>query len=497
MTIVRQTSKSRTKKHRPNLWFERLMALIATINLCLVIFDITYIPLRDFWFSGQVRVGNIRSAYITTKGIKVDIIPENISNFITQYDDVKGIVPNKDTEQYLAKFEQLKQELENNNIESPGSVKILGDLRRLSMEMVQTNPFAEANKTGNLERVKNKMREHIPNHENSAKQAFWQFWTPVYLQGRVEEQLSFFDKEIKPLIASNYYRHIGENGNFINNFGFIDFPFGVIFAIEFIGRTWLISRRRTGVSWLDAMLWRWYDILFLIPFWRWLRIIPVTLRLNQAEIINLDSIQKQASQGLVAGIAEDVTEVVIIRSINQIQASVRQGDIGKILSHHTTNPYIDINNTNETAEIIRILAKVIADRVLPAIQPEAETLLQYSVDKALQQSPAYRGIKLLPGGDRTIATLSHQLVSQTYSAFATALQNILEEDEQFDRLVDSLVTNINKSLSDELQAQQSLNKIEMLLIDLLEEIKINYVERLSDEDIEEILEQTRSIRKNN
>jgi hypothetical protein len=363
--------------------------------------------------------------------------------------------------------------------------------------MVQTNPFAEANKMGNLERVKNKMREHIPNHENSAKQAFWQFLTPVYLQGRVEEELSFFDQEVKPLIASNYYRHIGENGNFINNFGFIDFPFGVIFAIEFIGRTWLISRRRTGVSWLDAMLWRWYDILFLIPFWRWLRIIPVIIRLNQAEIINLDSIQKQASQGLVAGIAEDVTEVVIIRSINQIQASIRQGDIGKILSHHHTNPYIDINNTNETAEIIRILAKVIADRVLPAIQPEAETLLQYSVDKALQQSPAYRGIKLLPGGDRTIATLSHQLVSQTYSAFATALQNILEEDEQFDRLVDSLVTNINKSLSEELQAQQSLNKIEMLLIDLLEEIKINYVERLSDEDIEEILEQTRSIRKNN
>ena len=474
------------------------MALIAIVNFCLVIFDLTYVPLRNFWFSGQIRVGNVRSAYITTEGIKLDIIPENISAIITKYDDVKGIVPNKDTEEYLATVERLKAELANNNndVNSAIATDILGDLRRLSIEMVQTNPFAEANQTGNLERIKNRMREHIPNHQNSAKQAFWQFWTPIYLQGRVEEQLAFFDKEIEPLIDSNYYRHIGENGNFINNFGFIDFPFGALFALEFLGRSWFISRRHAGISWLDAMLWRWYDILFLVPFWRWLRIIPLTIRLNQAQIINLDAIQKQASQGLVAGIAEDVTEVVIIRLINQMQTSIRQGDISRILSQHNNNPYIDLNNTNETAEIIRILAKTIADRVLPAIQPEAETLLEYSVNKALQQSPAYRGIKLLPGGDRTISTLSHQLVSQTYSAFASALQAILEEDEQFDRLVDSLLTNINKSVSSELQAQQSLNKIEILLIDLLEEVKVNYVERLSDEDIEEILEQTRSLRQN-
>ena len=94
-----------------------------------------------------------------------------------------------------------------------------------------------------------------------------------------------------------------------------------------------------------------------------------------------------------------------------------------------------------------------------------------------------------------MTNLNHQLVSQTYSSFASVLQAILEEDEQFDHLVQSLVTKINQSISDELKAQQSLNKIETLLIDFLEEIKINYVKRLSDEDIEEILEETRSLRK--
>lgn len=496
MTIVKRKSQARVKKRGINLWFERFMALIATINLCLVAFDLTYVPLRDFWLYGEVRIGDVKSAYIELEGITVDLIPPTISQFITQYDVVKGIVPHRTTEAYLAKVERLEQELVTERATDLKAINtLLGDLRRQSIEIIQTNPFAEANKTGTLERIKNRMREYLPNSENSARQAFWQFWSPAYFLDNPTAALNFFNLEIQPLIASNYYREIGENGGYINYFGFIDFPFGVIFGLEFLARTWYISRRRTGISWLDAMLWRWYDIFFLLPFWRWLRIIPVVIRLDQARIISLNSIQKQISQGIVAGIAEDVTEVVVIRLINQMQTSVRQGDIGRLLSQSGANPYIDINNTNEIAEIIRILAKTIADRVLPAVKPEAETLLQYSIEKALKQSPAYQGIKFLPGSERTISTLSQQLISQSYEAFSGALQAALAEDKQFDRLLESLVANISKSVSSELQAQQSLDKIELLLLDFLEEIKINYVERLSAEDIEEILEQTRSIRK--
>jgi hypothetical protein len=469
---------------------------VATINLLLVIFNLTYVPLRDFWLSGQVTIGNFKFGYVELKGIKVDFLNENISKFITQYDRFKGIIPNRDTEQYLEKVDQLEQALVNNEINSPEVTAILGDLRRQSIEMIQTNPFAEANKTGTLERIKNRMREYLPNQAKSAKQSFWQFWSPDYLQNKAKAQLKliFFDRQIRPLIASNYYRDLGENGQYIDNFGLIDFPFGVIFALEFLARTWYISRSRTGVSWLDAMLWRWYDILFLLPFWRWLRIIPVTIRLNQAHLIDLHAVQKQASQGIVASIAEDVTEVVVIRIINQLQTSIREGEITKLLSQHQNNPYIDINNTNETVEIVKILSQLIVYEVLPKIRPEAEALLEYSIEKVFKQTPAYQGIRFLPGGDRTIANLTQQLVKQTYQVFSDALQAALEEDEKFNQLLESLLNNLTKSFSSEIKAKQSLVKIEFLLIDLLEEIKINYVERLSSEDIETILEQTRSIR---
>ncbi|MGL5831729.1 MAG: hypothetical protein ACRC1Z_00660 [Waterburya sp.] len=496
MTIVQRTPR-RVKRSRPNLWFERFMALVAVINLLIVGFDLSYIPLRDFWLSGQVTLGAINTAYGKLPGLKFDLLPQNVSQVVTQYDVVKGIIPNRDTQEYLAKVEQLELELTTNGVDSPQAKSLFGDLRRRSIELIQTNAFAEANKTGNLERIKHKMRSHLPNPDNSAKVAFWRFWNPDYFKGKVTEEIAFFNREIQPLLATNYYRSIGENGGYVDYFGLIDFPFGVLFGLEFLGRSWLISRRRVGVSWLDAMLWRWYDVFFLLPIWRWLRVIPVTVRLNQAQIINLDSIQKQLSQGLVAGIAEDVTEVVIIRLINQIQFSLRNGDLERLLSQQTANAYVDLNDTNEIIELVRILAKVTADRVLPAIQPEVETLLQYSIEKALKQSPAYQGIKILPGGDRTISSISHQLVSQSYNAFSSTLQAMLAEDKQFDRLVESLISNVGKSISSELQAQQSMTKIELLLVDLLEEIKINYIEQLSQEDIEDILEQTRSLRQQN
>lgn len=240
------------------------MALLAVVNLLLVIFNLTYVPLRDFWLTGRVSVGDIRSAYFELEGITIELIPHPVSQLITQYDTLKGIVPDRDTEEYLILVEQLQQELAENNkdLTSPEVSRLLRDLRWRSAEIIDNNPFAEANKTGTLERIKNEMREHLPNSANSAKQAFRQFWSVENLQDNLEEELDFFDTEIQPLFASNYYRYLSDNGGYVDYFGFIDFPFGVIFGLEFLTRTWFISRRRTGVSWLDAMLWRWYDIFF-------------------------------------------------------------------------------------------------------------------------------------------------------------------------------------------------------------------------------------------
>ena len=492
MTIVRNSAVKKTRRSR-NLWFERIMALLATLNLLLVFFDLTYVPFRDFWFNGQVRIGHISSAYIETDGISLDLIPANISKIITKYDDIKGIVPHRATASYIDKVAELEQQLTNDSIDSPAIARTLQELRDRSVDMVDNDPFAAAGKSGTLERIKNIMREHIPNEENSSKQAFQAFWTVDFLRDRSEEELAFINQEIVPLMKTNYFRYWAENNSYINNFSLIDLPFCLIFLLEFLCRTWYLSRTYTGINWRDAMLWRWYDIFLFLPFWRWLRVIPTVIRLNTAELINLISIQKQISQGIVAGIAEDITEVVIIRVIGQMQTSVRQGEITKFLEAGSDD-YIDLNNINETTELIKIFANTLVDQVLPKIQPEAEALLEYSIEKAIQQSGAYQGISLIPGGKDAVSSLTQQLVTQSYQGFSAALQAALAEDKKLEKLAESLIDSIRQSFFTEIQGKQRLKNIESLLVDLLEEVKVNYVERLSEEDVEQILEQTRNLR---
>jgi hypothetical protein len=471
------------------------MAAIATANYLLVLFDLTYIPLRDFWLQGRVQLF-VKLGQLVEQEIPPDPIVIPRPPITAGYDWVKGIEPNRETETYLRQVDRLENQIVGTPLQSPQITGILANLRRQSEEIIDTNPFQMADKTGTLEKMKNLMRQHVfGTNEGSSKEAFKQFWSVENLSGgRYRQELEFFNRKIRPLLVVNYYRPIGENGEPVNNFGLLDFPFFSIFALEFLGRTWFISRRRTGVSWLDAMTWRWYDVFLLIPLLRWLRIIPVVLRLHQAQLIDLHQIQKQASQGFVAGIAEDVTEVVVVNVLNQVQTSIRNGEIAKLLAQGTQRAYIDLNDINETVEILKLLVNLLVYQVMPAIKPDVEALLQYSIEKAIAQTPGYQGARFLPGAEQLGKNLTKQLVDRLYQTVHEGLKNLTQSDPQFDTLLQRLTENLVKSLGSEVQAQQSIDRLEYLLTALIEEVKINYVQRLSEEDVEAILDQTRALR---
>ena len=502
---TRTSSATLTKKKRLNLWFERLMALLALTNYLLVLFDISYIPLRDFWLQGRMQL------FIKVGPFEKDIPERPIQvlpfNLTPAYDWVKGIVPYRDTEIYLRKVDLLNEKISEQGLQSPEEAAatavqsakeiddILADLRERSIAMINTNPFQIADKTGTLERIKNKMREHIfDDPDASSKKAFDVFWSRSYLnKAGYREQLNFFDEQIKPLIATNYFRAIGENGKPVNNFGLLDFPFFLIFFTEFLLRSWYISRQHKGLSWFDAMLWRWYDIFLLIPIWRWLRIIPVVIRLDQSKLIDLKRIQKQTKQGFVASIADDITQVIIVQVINQVQASITDGEIRNLLFKNTVSPYIDLNEVNETAEIAKLVSRLVVCDVLPKVHGEFEELLQYNLQGILSQNPAYQNLEKLPGFKNIENQLSRQIANQVYKTFLDLLRTLVEEDPEFDRLVDQLMQNLQQTMAKELQSTHSFEQLESLLTALLEEIKVNYVQRLSHEDIEQILEQTRTL----
>lgn len=484
------------------LFISRIIAIISVTNLGVVAFDLTYIPLRDIWLNGKITVGSFKIGPYKYDGLPLKIIPNSLSKVITKYDVIKGIEPYRDTEQYLQEVDQFINSLNNGNLNNSQSQNILFNLREKSVEIIEQDPFKLSNKSGNLEKIKNLMKEHmesfIDNPEKSSRIAFSSFWTVEHLENNLVAELEFFNQEIRPLVNTNYYRPIGENGEFVDYFGLIDFPFFVIIFADFILRCLAISFRYQGVKFQDAILWRWYDLIFLLPTWRWLRIIPVAIRLDEAKLLNSKAIKKQASQGFVAGIAEDITEVVVLRVINQVQNVIKEGPIEKMLiPPEEQKEYIDLNDTNEIAEISKLLINLIVVQVLPEIRPDVENLLVYILAKTIKESPVYQNIATLPGMIDFPQKISTTLAHQLYQIMLDTIDNLLKEDPIFDQYLEKIMAKLSKTIQLNTSSKYDVNRIEQLLIALLDEIKVNYVQKLSEGDIEALLDEKRALQQKN
>ena len=442
------------RANRKATWFEQIMAAIALINLVLVLFDLSYIPYRDL--------------YLRT-----------LPNFTKWYGEkLKGIEPDRTTAAYL----KLVDALENQDIAD--SQTLLAQLREQSEVIVDENPFAVAGKSGTLERIKNLMRDRF--QEDSSKAAFNQFWSEDYLGTNTPEKLAFFDREIRPLMNTNYFRGINERGNPIDLFWRIDLWFMALFAAEFLVRTYVLSRRHADASWTDAMLWRIYDVPLFLGFWRWLRIIPVTLRLHQAGWVNLEPTRNRVSRAIVSQFAVELTEIVLLRAIDQTQRLIQDGDITRwLLEASDRNQYVDLNGIDEVQTLAKHLSDVMVYKVLPKVKPDLDALIEHSVIGALQQAPAYQGLKFMPGFDNISAQISHQVVAELSKTLTRTLQTA-SADPKTATLTGRLVDRLGETLRYELQNAETAAEIRQLLSDLLEELKINYVERIAEEDVEQI-----------
>ncbi len=448
---------------RRNRWFERLIAIIAVVNLGLVSFDLSYVPWRDFYFQEFPRLTQL-------------------------YDPIKGIQPHRETQNYLAHVDELEKQVAQTGLQSPQVEKLLQELRSLSDEMIQDNPFAVANKTGSLEKIKNQIRVHMS--RESAHKAFDLFWSFDHLsQAGWQKEINFFNTHIQPLIQINYYRRIGINGKFIDNFWLIDLPFIILFSLEFIAHTFYIYRNRTELTWLEAILRHWYDLFLLLPFWQWLRVISVIIRLYQANLLNLEPVRAQIKRDFVTNFAKELTEIVGIRIINQAQEAIQRGNVAHWLFHpDPRHPQTKINNTNEVQAIANRLIDLSVHQVLPKIKPDIEALMHYSIESILKQSPIYQQLQSLPALRHLPTQLTEKLVTDmsqtTYSTLTTFV-----EDPVIVELSNRLSQNFSQALATEVQKEHNLQEIQSLLVELLEKIKINYIKNITEEEVEKTWEE--------
>ncbi len=448
---------------RRNLWYERLMAAIATANLAVVGFDLSYVSMRDFWLRGAISLGPM--------SLQVPLPP-----IPRWYDPVKGIEPHRETEQYLSLVKDLEVKLLATGINSPEVDEQLKMLRDESTKMVEGNWFQGAGKSGNLEKIKNRFRDRLD--VKSSRQAFDQFWSREYLLNRgVDSEIKFFDQKIRPLITTNYYRSTGEDGLPTDYFWLLDMPFVALFGLEFLARTFYLTRRHKdqNLKWLDAMLWRWYDVLFLVPIWQWLRVIPVAIRLDHAEVIGLDRIRDQATQGIVTNIAEELTEAVLVQIIDRVQAGISTGSLSRWIIASANRPYQDLNQRDEVREIIDRVLRVTVKQALPKVKPDLEAVIRHVLEGVLETSPIYKGFKSVPLMGSVPAQLNEQLVSSATTLAYEALGKALE-DQVAAGLISQFIKNLGKTVVEEFQEGDSIDELQSLMSDLMEEVKVNYVQ---------------------
>jgi hypothetical protein len=448
------------------------MALLALINFLLVIFDLSYIPFRDLYLRSYPEIT------------------------VWYGETFTGIEPDPFTAHYLTTGVQLDAQVSQTGLTSTAAQEILADLRQQSEAMIDENPFQIAEKSGTLEQIKAKMRDRIGT--DSSQTAFNQFWSSPYLTSAgFSEELQFFNTEIRPLIETNYFRRIAFDGKPVNDFIRIDIWFIAIFAIDLLIRSFFLRRRYSNLTWRDAILWRWYDLLLLIPFstvrlpvLRLIRIIPVAIRLDQARLINLQPLQASISRLVISQVAIELTEVILVRVIDQMQNLIRTGEAKNwLVNPRQQSQYIDINNVNELEVITQQLTTLLVNQVLPQIKPELDTIVNQSIQRTLHLAPGYEGFSHIPGIGDIPNQMTQHLVAQTSASLYHGLKQALE-NPQDNPAMKALVNKLTLTLRQEVQQDEAAAEIEAMTIALLEEIKINYIRRLSQEDFE-ILQEKR------
>jgi hypothetical protein len=454
--VTQQTS-------RLNKWGRRwaqAVTLIILLNLILVFFNLTYIPLRQIY-----------NHYV----------PE----LVQIYDPIKAIEPHPVTENYLSEIETLRSRISQTGLTSEATTSSLANLRQQSTTLIAENPFLASGRVTAFARLKRYIRQFTG--EKSAEAAFQKFWQVDYLQqiGWLQAD-QFIEKRLTPLLSQNYFRETFPTGQFVDEFWRIDLFFIVLFGSEFLVRTFVLSRIRNDISWGAALARRWYELPLFLPFWQWLRLLPAGVRLHRTGIIDVENLIGQVTHEPAAYLADRISKFAIVRLINQTQRSVQTGTLlqtGSSISRQL--------NRNELAKLDQLtdrLVQLIVLQVMPQVKPDLEHLLRHSLHKALLEGEVYRNLPQLPG----LESLPGEALDGIADYLAQASCDVLASsytDQKGRMLLDQLSRDFRHTLGKELQSKNNSQELRILVSDLLETLKINYIQRSEQEDPETTLQE--------
>ena len=447
-------------------WWQKVVAIVAVINFCLVIFNLTYLPLRDFYFRHTPQI-------------------------IKLYDPIKGIEPHPEVTYYLETVDQFSLDLAQHNLSSEAQKTRFQELRKQSRSILAENPFLVSNDLQTWAKFKQRLQKQMDSL--STQEALTQFWSLDYFaEVGATEALNFFNQKLRPLLKTSYFRKIDDNDLYFDHFWQIDLIFVILFSLELIRKAIWRSLKQPQLSPIDILLRRWYDLLFLIPVWRWLRIIPVVAAVHKSRLVNFERILAQITHEPAAYLSDRVSNYLLVRLVNQTQDAINNGSVASAILQPDPS-YVKVSSVNKLDAISDRLLELTIYNVLPRVEPDLQALLRHSLKESIKQSNFYQGLNQVPGINNIPKESIEQLAD--YLA-ASSIEIIINSysDLEGRKLFDHLSHNFKNVLGKELQRKENQAELQQLMSELLEELKLNYVQRSSEENPEQTLDEAEEIR---
>ena len=474
--MVRPRWLSAQRVTASRLWrhWDRAVALWAGLNLLWVLFDITYIPLRTFWLQR-----NLTPLPQVPLVVPLTLLPD----ITPLYDPVKGIEPHRETEAYLAAFTQLDEALQaGSNAETIAALS-----RRqvdLTVAMINENPFAASGNSGTLETIKNRLRQRAG--LESAKQAADRLLSAAWLEQRSWlEERRFWQQQVLPLVATSYWRSIDENGRPTDHVWRTDLLlFQSVFALDILLRMLRLRRRFPGLSWRDALLRRWIDLPLLLPFWRWMRVVPVVERLSQAQLINVEPLRAAVSRAVVSLLALELFEVLALQLVDGTQSLIRSSQWPRWIRSLRSHQSVGGADEQQLVDLIRLWGPLLLGQVTPRLQPELQTLLGHTLQQQLRE---------VPGGAIVPAGVSRQLavgvVDSLLGLSRGTAERLARSDDRQSALLQQAIDRFWEELAASLEQPGTLERSQELLYALLQQLKLNYLAQMNRAGIDALMDE--------
>jgi hypothetical protein len=437
-------NKLKNKKLTLRLLWDLLMVWVALINLTLICFDLTYLPLRPTYF---------RFTPIVT----------------TVYDRVHGIEPHPLTSRLIAEVDTTEQLLRLDP-DSPKLEEHLARLRALTTRVLVENPFDRSGQTRQLEIIRlvvGRQTNHLTGELRdpaAARIAAEEFWTGS--RQLLSLRFDLFNQRIRPGLALNYHREFNLSGRLTDYFWLIDLPFLMLFWIEFVVRWFLAVRRRTHARWFFFPIFNWYDVLGLIPLaafrpFRLLRAVSMYMRLRRSELSRIGEDTASRTVAYISNIiTEEVSDRVALRILSEFEEEIQDGTHRRIV--HST-----IGSRREEIENVLVgqIRSLLTDEVITASFKE---LLKVNLETAVEETETLRSVPLPSTVLKPIVTTVGQIV---LNATLETLKATLESEEGRDA-----VQATASAVLDRLFEGPGLEEIESLTKD----ISLHVIEHLKE-----------------